>query len=303
MNVHRATPDDLAPAVELLRAVEEADTGEAEWDERQLREHWSTLELEHDVWLFEVDGRLAGYADLEVRPGGRVMSDGYVHPELRGRGVGSEILRLAEEEARRRTDADGGRLYLQNATTSHADGFYRSRGFSPVRRFRRMAIELEREPEVDVPPGVVLRTIHRGEEPAIHALLEDAFAEHWEHRRRGYEEYAERTFDRGDYDPTLCPVAEVDGVLAGASLNWWKDMGDWGWIGTVGVVPAFRGRGIGEALVRWSFAELFRRGERRVALGVDAQNETGAARLYERLGMRTLWEATVWEKELRGAAS
>ena len=53
--------------------------------------------------------------------------------------------------------------------------------------------------------------------------------------------------------------------------------------------------------MRWTFAEFLRRGERRVALGVDAQNETGATRLYERLGMRTLWEAAVWEKELRGS--
>lgn len=302
MNVRRPTPSDVGATVELVRAVELADAGAAEWDERQLRDHWSTLDLERDAWLFEVDGRLAGYADLEVRPGGRVMSDGYVHPELRGRGVGSEILRLAEDEGRRRTAGLEGRVYLQNATTSDAAAFYRTRGFTTVRRFRRMAIELENEPEVTPPSGVVLRPLRGGEERAVHELLEGAFAEHWEHRRRPYEEFAERTFDRRDYDPTLCAVAEVDGALAGASLNWWKETGDWGWIGTVGVAPAFRGRGIGEALLRWSFAEFLRRGERRVALGVDAQNETGAARLYERLGMRTLWEAPVWEKELRGPA-
>ncbi|HSC91163.1 MAG TPA: GNAT family N-acetyltransferase [Gaiellaceae bacterium] len=302
MRVRRPTEADVAPAVELMRAVELADCGEAEWDERELRDHWATLDLERDVWLFEVDRRLAGYADLEVHAGGRVMSDGYVHPDLRGRGVGSEILRLAEEDGRRRTEDVEGRVYLQNATTSDAAEFYRARGFETVRRFRRMAIELEHEPEVTTPPGVVLRAIRRGEEPAIHELLEDAFAEHWEHRRRGYEEYAKRTFDRDDYDPTLCPVAEAGGVPVGASLNWWKEFGDWGWIGTIGVAPAFRGRGLGDALMRWSFAEFVRRGERRVALGVDAQNETGATRLYERLGMRTLWDAPVWEKELRGPA-
>ena len=34
--------------------------------------------------------------------------------------------------------------------------------------------------------------------------------------------------------------------------------------------------------------EFFRRGERTVALGVDAQNPTGATRLYERVGMRVV---------------
>jgi mycothiol synthase len=301
VNVRRPVSGDLGVVVELLRTVEVADTGEAEWDERQLGDHWGTIELERDAWLVELDGRLAGYADLEVRPGGRIMADGYVHPELRGRGVGSELLRLTEVEARARMDSADERVYLQNATTATADDLYRGRGYETVRRFRRMVVELESAPGPEPVPGVDLRPLRPGEEPAIHELLEEAFAEHWEHRRRTFDEYAERTFARDDYDPSLCAVAEAGGELVGASLNWWKDWGDWGWIGTIGVPARFRGRGIGEALMRWTFAEFLRRGERRVALGVDAQNETGATRLYERLGMQTLWEAAVWEKELRGS--
>ena len=301
MEIRRPTEADLGRVVELLRTVEEDDTGEAEWDERQVRGHWDTIDLARDAWLVELDGRLAAYADLEVRPGGRVMADGYVHPELRGRGVGSELLRLTEDEARARTGSLEGRVYLQNATTAAAEQLYRPRGYETVRRFRRMAVELVSAPDPEPPPGVTLRALQPGEEPAVHDLLEDAFAEHWEHQRRTFDEYATRTFARDDYDPSLCAVAEADGELAGASLNWWKDVGDWGWIGVIGVTPSFRGRGIGEAIMRWTFAEFVRRGEHRVALGVDAQNETGATRLYERVGMRTLWEAAVWEKELRGS--
>jgi mycothiol synthase len=301
VNVRHPTEADLARVAGLMRATEEADTGEAEWDERQLRDHWSTIDLARDAWLVGLDGRLAGYADLEVRPDGRIMADGYVLPELRGRGVGAELLRLTEAEARLRAEELEGRVYLQNATTAAADALYRSRGYEAVRRFRRMVIELREEPDVRVPPGVELRPLRAGEEPAVHEVLEAAFADHWEHRRRTFEEYSKRTFAREDYDPSLCLVAETERELAGASLNWWKDNGDWGWIGVLGVRPSSRGRGIGEALALGSFAEFFRRGERRVALGVDAQNETGAVRLYERLGMRTLWEARIWEKELRGA--
>jgi mycothiol synthase len=301
MEIRRPTEADLGRVVELLRTVEIDDTGEPEWDERQVRDHWDTIEPERDAWLVLLDERLAGYADLEVRPAGRMMADGYVHPELRGRGVGSELLRLTEDEARARMGSVNGRVYLQNATTATADELYRGRGYETARRFRRMAVDLQSAPDPEPPPGVELRALRPGEEPAVHELLEEAFAEHWEHRRRTFDEYAERTFARDDYDPSLCVVAEADGELAGASLNWWKDVGDWGWIGTIGVPARFRGRGIGEVLMRWTFAEFLRRGEHRVALGVDAQNETGATRLYERLGMRTLWEAAVWEKELRGS--
>lgn len=62
-----------------------------------------------------------------------------------------------------------------------------------------------------------------------------------------------------------------------------------------------RGGGAGSArpLLRASFRELHARGERRVALGVDVQNPTGATRLYERVGMRVFWEAAVYEQVLR----
>ena len=291
----------MTEVVALLRAVEEADSGEAEWGEPQLRDHWAKIDLERDAWLIEDDGRVAGYADFEVRPAGRLMADGYVHPELKGRGIGSTILRITEEEARKRMEEIDGRVYLQNATTADAASLYEPHGYSTVRRFRRLAIDLDVQPAIPELPGVVLRPLQPGEERDVHALLEHAFAEHWEHHAREFDEYARETFARDDFDPTLCVVAEADGTRTGASLNWWKEVGDWGWIGTVGVLSAARGRGIGAALVLASFAEFWRRGERRVALGVDAQNETGALRLYERLGMRTLWEAPIWQKELRGA--
>ncbi len=67
----------------------------------------------------------------------------------------------------------------------------------------------------------------------------------------------------------------------------------------VGVRPAWRGRGLGLALLHESFRRFRRTGETTVALGVDAENPTGATRLYERAGMRVLWQADVWQKELR----
>jgi hypothetical protein len=44
--------------------------------------------------------------------------------------------------------------------------------------------------------------------------------------------------------------------------------------------------------------EFYRRGQPRVGLGVDAQNPTGATRLYERAGMHVAYEAAAFRKEL-----
>ena len=51
-------------------------------------------------------------------------------------------------------------------------------------------------------------------------------------------------------------------------------------------------------MLRQAFCEFFARGERQVGLGVDAQNEFGATRLYERAGMHVDSEDIVYEKQL-----
>ena len=61
---------------------------------------------------------------------------------------------------------------------------------------------------------------------------------------------------------------------------------------------AWRRRGLAVALLHASFGEFWRRGERRVQLGVDAESETGAIGLYEGVGMRVEWQADIYEKEL-----
>ena len=53
------------------------------------------------------------------------------------------------------------------------------------------------------------------------------------------------------------------------------------------------------ALLLHSFGEFYRRGIDKVGLGVDAQNLTGATRLYERAGMHVALQHDTYEKELR----
>ena len=70
----------------------------------------------------------------------------------------------------------------------------------------------------------------------------------------------------------------------------------------LGVRRPWRRRGLGTALLRHSFRELRARGCERARLMVDGENLTGAVQLYERAGMRILWRADVWRKELRADA-
>jgi ribosomal protein S18 acetylase RimI-like enzyme len=301
MTVRPPREEDFDGVLALMRATDSATWGDSDWTVGELREHWDELDLERDAFVVELDGRLAGYVDVDFRGGGRVVADGYVHPELLGRGAGSALVGAAERRASDELARTSGRVYVHFATVGDdATPFFEQRGYRAIRHQWRMVIDLDGEYEVEPPPGVEIRPYVPGEERAIHEALEQAWeVGGWEHRPRSFDEYAQGTFERPGHDRSLCFVALERDEIVGASLNDWKRFGDWGWIGTLGVRPRWRRRGIGEALLRASFGEFARRGETRVALGVDAQSPTGATRLYERAGMRVLYEVAIFEKDLR----
>jgi mycothiol synthase len=304
MNVRAPEKADLEAVLEVLRATDSSVAGDSDWTASDLADEWAELDVSRDAWLFELDATVAGYASFYVR-GGRFQGDGYVHPDFRNRGIGSEILRVTEERARaEEASVPGGeRVYLQNATLDDDDctqWFYRAHGYVPVRGFSGMTIDLEEEPEVPRVPGIRIRTVdHPTEARAVHEAHQEAFATHWEFRPMPWEEWEEKRLGKETFDPTLWWVAVDGDRVVGVSLCVHKRSPDQGWVDALGVRPEYRRRGIAEALLKTAFAEFFRRGERKVGLGVDAESPTGATRLYDRAGMRTLWRAVVWEKELR----
>lgn len=253
MRVRSPDPErDFDEVLALVQACDRAVYGNSDWTAEELREEWEGLDLDRDAWVAVADGRIAGVMHRYDRRRGRVLADGYVHPELTGRGVGARLLEAVESRARELAD--------------------------------------------EVPAGerVAVETAHLVGDSRAPKLLACRGYE-----RRPYDDWFEKVLGWQRFDPDLCPVVWDGDELAAISLNYPKRMGDWGWIGTLAVRPAWRRRGLGLALLRESFRRFHARGERVVALGVDAENPTGATRLYERAGMGVLWRADVWRKEIR----
>jgi mycothiol synthase len=291
-------PQEVEHVVGVMRAHDTAAWGGSDWTLGDLAEHWESLDLERNAWVVELYGRMAGYADFEVRPRGRLLADGYVDPTARGRGVGTALADAVE----RRAAAETGGAVLQYSALRGSAPFFERRGFREARHMWRMVIDLAARPVAAVPDGIEIRPYRPGEERAVHAAVEEAWSVGgWMHAPRPYEDFERRTFGRAAHDPSLYLVAMDGAELAGAALCDWKRNGEWGWVETLGVRPVWRRRGIGEALLRHAFHAFFERGERTVALQVDAESPTGATRLYERAGMRVLYEVVVWEKILTDA--
>jgi mycothiol synthase len=293
--VRAPRPDELDAVLALMRAHDVAVWGGSDWTWEDLAEWWGELDLGRDAWVVELDGRLAGYADFEARPRGRLLADGYVDPPSRGRGVGSALADAVEARARAEP---GGKLLHYSALHGSPD-FFRRRGYREVRHVWRMVIDLDAPPEAVVPDGIEIRMYRPGEERAIHAAVEEAWSEGgWMHTPRPFEDFERRTFGREEHDPALYLIAADGDEIAGVALCDWKRNGEWGWLETLGVRPAWRRRGIAEALLWSAFRAFFERGEHTVALQVDAESPTGATRLYDRAGMRVLYEVVVWERML-----
>jgi ribosomal protein S18 acetylase RimI-like enzyme len=254
-----------------------------------LLDEWRALDLDRDAWLWEEDGGAIAFASAVGR-GERWNLDGYVRPDRRGRGLGTEILRLGEERAR-----EAGAARVKNGTL-HADAAARAlleaHGYRFARAFLRMGIELADDPpEPELPDG--LRLVVPDDEAEVHAVVEAAFADHYDWVPRDLERFrdrfatADRTLWRGVRDGDRLVAVSVNELRLGG-----------GWVGHLATLREARGRGLAGALLLASFAEFSRRGETSVQLGVDAESPTGAVRVYERVGMRVVWRADVFEKHL-----
>jgi ribosomal protein S18 acetylase RimI-like enzyme len=131
----------------------------------------------------------------------------------------------------------------------------------------------------------------------VHSLSEETFAEHWGYTPTSYGQWRKLVYDRSDTDLSLWLLALVDGEPAGFLVG--RAMEDLGWVGDLGVLKAHRKRGIATALLRRSFSDFRERGLKKVGLGVDASNETGAVRVYEGVGMRAERVYLTYEKLYR----
>jgi ribosomal protein S18 acetylase RimI-like enzyme len=161
-----------------------------------------------------------------------------------------------------------------------------------------MTIELTEEPpEPELPDGLSIETFRSEDARAWHNAANEAFADEWGFTSLPFDEWWEMRSTAADFDPTLWfLVRDGDEIAAFARCDAGRRGG--GFVGMLGVRKQWRRRGLGLALLRHAFREFRRRGAPRVSLGVDAENPTGATRLYERAGMQVQVEYVTFERKL-----
>ncbi|WP_161606179.1 GNAT family N-acetyltransferase [Microlunatus speluncae] len=306
MELRALGPEDIPGWVELLDACAAADRTGEHYSAEDLVEDLESpgLDLARDTLAVLRDGRLAGYGSLAVRettePVFRVALDSAVHPEHRGHGVGTELLRWAIRTAEQRQAAEGSDQPLNlRAGLPEADQrgarLLTKHGFSAVRWFSELTLELaaDRPAPGPDPAGLTLLPYAPEFEEPLRILRNDAFADHWGAGTWTIEEWRHYKTRSRNFRPELTWLALTeDGTPVGMAITMYyeadtdatgvKDA----WIDIVGTAASHRKRGIASALIGRVGTSATELGYQTMSLGVDAASPTGADALYRSLGFQ-----------------
>lgn len=285
-------------------------------DAQAIRNEWVSPNFDpaEDIRLvFAPNGQMAGYIEVwtTAKPLVHPWVWGRVDPDYEDMGIGTWLLHWAEQRALQELPnvPAGLRFAPRVGTLREAEKpkrLFEEMGYQYIRSSYHMLIEMDSPvPEPEIPEGITLRTYNPGTDAAaVYQAVEDSFRDHFGFVEEPFEEGLQRFkhfWENESSDPTLMFLAMDGEEIAGINLCRPHSFDDpeTGWVGTLGVLRQWRKRGIGLALLRHSFNEFYRRGKHKVGLGVDAQNLTGALRLYENAGMHVHQAFDQYEKELR----
>jgi GNAT superfamily N-acetyltransferase len=156
------TVEDVYSITELVATCDSAEYGIVDSSTRDLASLWqhNSFHLESDAWVI-VNGRkqFAGFACIWHRDHEEFTTFICVHPQYRKRGIGTLLLRMAEQHARElmRHARPGTRINLcgtVNAKNAQARYLFEHEGYCSIREFWRVTLELvESNGDVVSPPG------------------------------------------------------------------------------------------------------------------------------------------------------
>ena len=267
------------------------------------------------IGIFSDGGDLAGYAVIWGRAEKPVHPwvNWGVHPDWHGQGLSAKLLQWADlkgGEIMARCPVEARFSLVSEILEGDAEreNGLRQAGYATKRSSYEMRIELTGPPApLALPDGITLRSYREDDlEGLVHAFR-DSFSDHFGYIEEPFEKNMDefRHWFRHDkqFDPslTLLAIDEQSGAIVGCLVGLKADYRhpDVGLIDLLGVRPAYRRRGLAQALLISSFGEYWKRGRRTVGLGVDGESLTNAVALYERVGMSIYRRYMSYEKVLR----
>ena len=247
---------------------------------------------------------------------------GAVHPEYWGMGIGTALVRWAEDRAEdsSRHAPTGTKSVLQTTlfeSEPDAIKLFTDRDYSKVREWVHLVLEMDEPPIVPaLAPNMTLREMDLDNDwDIVGPAMDEAYADHWGAISSGTFEAVEQEkseiTESNEEDlpkdssysntPGYCFIVLDGDIVAGGILCNAKlvERTDTGRVGSMFVRPGYRRQGIARTLMLASFDAFWKNGFRRVITDTDAKSFTDAPKLYKGLGMKPYRSEFTLEKEIR----
>lgn len=271
---------DARAVVEVMAAQEAHDVGHVEIEEADIVADWQRPSYDvgaHTVGVLDGD-RLVAYAELM----GGDRGDAAVHPDHRGRGIGTALARWMQDRAR---EAGVPEIGMPVPRGSDGDRLLAALGYHV--RWESWELQLPDGaaiPERPLPSGYALREATSGDHETCWQVVEDAFLEWSDRDRTPFEDFVAVVVGRPGFAPwnlrvVTSPGGEVVGVIHVVLTGDAE-----GYVPRLATRRDHRGRGLAQAMLVDAFAAAREHGATRSGLSTDSR--TGALGLYEKVGMQ-----------------
>lgn len=278
-------PSDSGAVHALMAAQELHDVGTVEIEEEDLVAEWQRpsydLAGSSVAVLDPADGdRIVAYAELM----GADRYDVAVHPDVRGRGIGTWLAAWVRELAGSRGATVVGMPVPEGSAGDRllAALGYRVRWTSWVLRLPA-GRTIEERP---LPEGYAIRIATEADHEQVWHVIEDAFLEWSDRPKDSFEDFAAEVWQRPGFESwNLQVVVGPNGAVAGAVFTTVSNLDGKRetYVSRLAVHRDHRNRGLAQALLVAAFAAGRERGAASSCLATDSR--TGALSLYERVGM------------------
>jgi ribosomal protein S18 acetylase RimI-like enzyme len=221
----------------------------------------------------------------------RLFTDVYARP-------GSNLIKKALIESLKAAAAkypDYEHWYGVNTKDAVMRSALESLGMQVIRTYWHMKKELTTSSAIENSrPEISIRLVSGDQDMQTWwKLHQDAFSKHFGFAPRPMQLWIEQTLAASTLDLKACFILEYEGEPAGfvqlANANYHLNGG---YVDVLGVAHKFQGLGLGQTLLQHAINHSVAAGRSFIELNVDSGNESGALRLYEKLGFKpnSAWE-------------
>ena len=316
---HFRGESDFPQMVSVIHFSSLADNEERHDTIESLAKNYSSMtncDPARDMLMVEYFDELIGYGRVWWWDEGENQRmygmNAFLVPAMRRRGIGRTMQAWMEWRIRQIAKTHPARLqkYFHSNATQHQAGkiaLLERLGYKPVRYFYEMVRpNLEQIPSLPLPAGLELRPVTPEHYRAIWKSADEASRDEWGYSPATEEAYQE-WLSSPHFQPQLWQVAwdVAGGEVAGHVLTFIDEEQNRqlerkrGYTEGVGVIRAWRGKGLAKALVARSLQAQKEAGMNESALAADSNSQSNVTKFYEGMGFRVVKRDTIYRKLLK----